>query len=320
MEKSPSKSNSIESTPASVPELDPNTFTERLGKARQEVNAITDRLDMHIDSDIREPVAVFLASGLNTTMSCEGHAEKTRNPVPYIDIAAPNEPEWQYGAYRTDAGDVVSKVWPPKSGSRGRGCTGARRGISSARDFGAGRCIVRRCLRWDCFYQKLLSNFYCGMGTESPKMGNKQEAAKTPDQEQKEMWEKRDKMVERWNDANGPMLIEALEDAKTVEDIIAAVKVCGIKDERSGEKIVIKFFGGKAVKDSPSREILSKANVSSAESTIRAAVESLERGQIGPGGSREMGSHMLNDYPNEVFEKLKEIVQAKEKPEGTEVK
>ncbi len=100
MEKSPTKSKTPESISASYPELDPKTFTERLEKARQEVESMTDRLDLGIDPDIKEPVAVFIASGFHTTMSCEGHAEKERNPVPYIGIAAPDEPEWEYVGQR----------------------------------------------------------------------------------------------------------------------------------------------------------------------------------------------------------------------------
>lgn len=100
MEKSPTKAPVLEHNAASMPGLEPSTWTERLEKARQEVETIADRLDLGIDPDIKEPVAVFIASGLHTTMSCEGHAEKERNPVPYIDIAAPDEPEWQYVGQR----------------------------------------------------------------------------------------------------------------------------------------------------------------------------------------------------------------------------
>ena len=61
--------------------------------ARNKVEAIADRLGKPIDLEIKEPLIAVVASGFNTTGSCEGHI-KWGLPVPYIEIKAPNKPLW----------------------------------------------------------------------------------------------------------------------------------------------------------------------------------------------------------------------------------
>jgi hypothetical protein len=58
---------------------------KRLEDARLEVEQIVDALGKHIDEGIKEGIAVFRASDINTTGSCEGHDDHGTGG-PYIDV------------------------------------------------------------------------------------------------------------------------------------------------------------------------------------------------------------------------------------------
>lgn len=58
---------------------------KRLNDARLEVEQIVDALGKHIDEGIKEGIAVFRASDINTTGSCEGHDDHGTGG-PYIDV------------------------------------------------------------------------------------------------------------------------------------------------------------------------------------------------------------------------------------------
>lgn len=59
---------------------------------RKEVANIRDRLGRPIDQGILETVVMFIANGLPTSSSCEGHIEDGRLKIPYVEISAPDEP------------------------------------------------------------------------------------------------------------------------------------------------------------------------------------------------------------------------------------
>lgn len=62
---------------------------------KKRADEIRDALGMPIDKEIKEPVIMFNAVGLQTRMSCEGHLDHGL-PAPWIDVEAPNRPKFEY--------------------------------------------------------------------------------------------------------------------------------------------------------------------------------------------------------------------------------
>lgn len=62
-------------------------------KEAEEIESVTDKLGKPIDGKVKETVIALNLLGLNTRQSCEGHSDRSMG-APWIDIAAPNEPEW----------------------------------------------------------------------------------------------------------------------------------------------------------------------------------------------------------------------------------
>lgn len=69
----------------------------RLNKIREEVDKIVDAVGMPIDPNIKETVVALMALEFPTTASCEGHLEPGSGlGAPWVEIAAPNEPEERF--------------------------------------------------------------------------------------------------------------------------------------------------------------------------------------------------------------------------------
>jgi hypothetical protein len=72
------------------------TESETLWKAKAaEIEKRTDALDSPIDRRIKDPVIALNLLGIPTAASCEGHAMHG-SAAPWIEIAAPGEPEQRY--------------------------------------------------------------------------------------------------------------------------------------------------------------------------------------------------------------------------------
>ncbi|MBI4127880.1 MAG: hypothetical protein HY459_02290 [Parcubacteria group bacterium] len=80
----------------------------KLEQLKQEVESIVDRTGRPIDEGIRETVVMFKAHGLPTSDSCEGHVERGL-PVPYVEVAAPNEPEERFVGQNKIFAEVAEK-------------------------------------------------------------------------------------------------------------------------------------------------------------------------------------------------------------------
>ena len=62
----------------------------------KEVREFKDRLGYPVDARIVEAVAMLQLLGLNTAGSCEGHVDEPGRMAPWVDVEAPNEPEYRY--------------------------------------------------------------------------------------------------------------------------------------------------------------------------------------------------------------------------------
>lgn len=58
----------------------------------KELSGIGDKLGLGLDAKIKETVAILQLLNINTSGSCEGHADRAL-AAPWIDIDAPNEPD-----------------------------------------------------------------------------------------------------------------------------------------------------------------------------------------------------------------------------------
>jgi 3-mercaptopyruvate sulfurtransferase SseA len=96
------------------PEISPEKIS-RLEKIRKSVEETRDALGLPVDEKIKEAVIMCNAIGLTTSASCEGHIDHGI-PVPWIEIAAPNEPEEKYVGQK----EIFEKV-AKKYGIEGRG-------------------------------------------------------------------------------------------------------------------------------------------------------------------------------------------------------
>jgi 3-mercaptopyruvate sulfurtransferase SseA len=95
------------------PEIPPEKIS-RLEEIRKSVEEIRDALGLPVDEKIKEAVIMCNAIGLTTSASCEGHIDHGI-PVPWIEIAAPNEPEEKYVGQK----EIFEKV-AKKYGIEGR--------------------------------------------------------------------------------------------------------------------------------------------------------------------------------------------------------
>lgn len=71
----------------------------QLKAIRQEVDGWGDRLGEGVDEGIKETVAVYNAMELPTSASCEGHFGNESEhgfPMPWVEIEAPNKPQWRF--------------------------------------------------------------------------------------------------------------------------------------------------------------------------------------------------------------------------------
>lgn len=62
---------------------------------KEEIEQVTDRLGFPIEPHIKNTVVGLNLFGLNTVQSCEGHSDRGIG-APWVEIAAPNEPEWRF--------------------------------------------------------------------------------------------------------------------------------------------------------------------------------------------------------------------------------
>ncbi len=72
---------------------------EKLQATLQEIESWGDRLGKGVDEGIKETVAIYNVMELPTSASCEGHFENEAEhgfPVPWVDVEAPNEPQWRF--------------------------------------------------------------------------------------------------------------------------------------------------------------------------------------------------------------------------------
>ncbi len=92
----------LEETPESSPEETESVRAEKEAKLqaiRQEVESWGDIKGAGVDEGIKETVAVCNVMELPTSASCEGHlgSESERGfPVPWVQVEAPNKPQWRF--------------------------------------------------------------------------------------------------------------------------------------------------------------------------------------------------------------------------------
>ncbi len=68
----------------------------RLEQIKKEVEGAKDALAKGLDPEIKDTVVALNALEVCTVQSCGGHLEKSGTIAPWVEIAAPNEPRYQY--------------------------------------------------------------------------------------------------------------------------------------------------------------------------------------------------------------------------------
>jgi len=67
----------------------------RIKDAEKQVNEITDRLGMPIDTEIKDAVVALNIWGVPTSQSCEGHLHKEGASFPWVEVYAPEPEGWK---------------------------------------------------------------------------------------------------------------------------------------------------------------------------------------------------------------------------------
>lgn len=75
-----------------------------------EIEKTADALGYGIDKNIKDLVIALNVHGINTTQSCEGHAEKENYSAPWIQIEAPGEPEERFNG-QNEAFEKMAKKY-----------------------------------------------------------------------------------------------------------------------------------------------------------------------------------------------------------------
>ena len=151
------------------------------------------------------------------------------------------------------------------------------------------------------------------MGMEGPSRKYTQAGVENFTPAEKEHWAKQEKMLQRWDTVNGPMFLEAVEDSRTVEYLISAVNVCAVRDERSPDKVMPRFSGGRAMAsgDHVAGDILD----SQAAYHVVNAIKNAQTAFKDEGPESRWFMQQTNSLPRELADKLKEILVNEKKEE-----
>lgn len=92
------------------PKKEAVSFENKWNAIAQEIEKTADARGYGIDKNIKDIVLDLNTHGINTIASCEGHAEKNNYSAPWVEIAAPGEPEERFNsqneAFKKSSGKI----------------------------------------------------------------------------------------------------------------------------------------------------------------------------------------------------------------------